>query len=121
MPVDFATWLGRMANSIEDTSYIKKENCTHTKMQIRAMFADLMVPRVITLEDALGWMDVFCITYDVRSESIDQLSKYDLLGTDKAEEYYNCADENTADWVNAFRRLVRQGWQPPESQVWFTL
>lgn len=113
---DFHTWVGRMVNSIEDTSIISKADPVYnlTHLQKRALVADLVVP-VIHSEDAVeDWLNIFRVTLNVGGEmSVGMLIS--LIGKEETNKYFETdTEEDAISWLRDIKLKIKCGWLPSD-------
>lgn len=101
---EFAAWVGDMANSIEDTSYISRTKLDMmflTDMQKRLLFADLIVPSQHTSVLISKWLEV----------ASNGEHRQNILGEHEYNKYNSCNSlDSRVSWFKEFRRKVLDGW-----------
>lgn len=96
-----------MSNSVIDESYISKtklEMMLLTDMQIRLMFADLVVPIHCDEDTINDWLSAFCNTH---------VRKQDVIGDKEYHEYI--VTDNDLAWLRQFKdKIINHNWRPDD-------
>lgn len=111
---EFATWVANMANSIPDNSnFVRPRHYdSPTNMQIRMMFADMLVPVLYSTDQAYRWMRAFLGVLE--GDELIVGSGIEILGFAKADEYYDVDEDDEVTWILKFRKDVQTGWTPKD-------
>lgn len=111
MPIDYATWVSRMTNSIVDESTVRKTDAfvpvKLTPLQIRSQFASLLVPHIRNSEDAMNWLNALCTEIILGDVQIGRVTA--VLGYHKAREYYDLPDHHEVVWTLGLRAEIAAG------------
>jgi hypothetical protein len=110
---DFHTWVGRMANSIEDTSIVSKASgvIPLTRLQKRAYVADLCVPVISNEHQLADWLSIFRVKIVDGNLTTGMLST--LIGMAEVGAYNDCdTEDEEIKWLNSLRKKISMGWLP---------
>lgn len=109
----FTAWISDMANSIEDKSTVKQDDTRNnklTKLQVRMLVADLVVPNPTTYNTVDAWMNVFLVDYDHEQQHISVLEYKDILSDELYTSYlYAHTDLECIRWLAVFKELINKG------------
>jgi len=118
----FATWVGDMAGSIEDASFIKrdtrsKEQVTYVHrnpLQLRCDLAMLVCGIPTTSNDVFNWLEVFTVGHD--GEGVFSYPRDMILGERAEALYYSIIanEETEVAWWKELVTKIQQGWIPDD-------
>lgn len=119
----YHSWLAEQANSIVDHSTVVRDVQTFstqpaTRLQKRAMLANMLVPHVDTEEDVNDWLSALCVCLNDRpqgSRSVSEHAPVFVIGRDLYQEYNNLeGDHAHLWWIQRLKAKIANGWKGEE-------
>lgn len=112
MPIEFSEWMGRMINSIEDTSIVDRfAGDTLTPLQTRMCIANLLVPYQSTEKSVADWLTAFSVDLNdnpIGHRCVMECNLKQLIGFINVQAYTHAhGDEASSAWLKSLKKHIK--------------